>query len=195
MAEEREHRTRETKVSYKIVGNDVGVVYTTGDLAAAKRAYDRGDFGQTSTSHEQPSPYERQQWPKAFREMVAEKLKGIPLLSPQEVQRRVKYEPSTLVLNIVDGKSAKELGVIPGLVNIEFKNLKPIVDKGVSYQSSMDKDSSSEMYSLKAYNRDRPIITACTDGEQALRAVKLLKDMGFTNVSIFEGSPKGWKPE
>jgi rhodanese-related sulfurtransferase len=39
----------------------------------------------------------------------------------------------------------------------------------------------------------RPIITACESGELGCLAGKLLKDMGFSNVSILEGGTQAWK--
>jgi rhodanese-related sulfurtransferase len=42
-------------------------------------------------------------------------------------------------------------------------------------------------------DRSRPIITACESGELGCLAGKLLKDMGFSNVSILEGGTQAWK--
>ena len=38
--------------------------------------------------------------PKTFRDMVAEGREGTPMLSPQEVQRRMKEEAGTLVVDV-----------------------------------------------------------------------------------------------
>ena len=38
-----------------------------------------------------------------------------------------------------------------------------------------------------------PIITTCESGELGALAGKLLKDMGFSNVSILKGGTLAWK--
>ena len=43
--------------------------------------------------------------PKTFRDMVAEGREGTPMLSPQEVQRRMKEEAGTLVVDVIDSRT------------------------------------------------------------------------------------------
>jgi rhodanese-related sulfurtransferase len=42
-------------------------------------------------------------------------------------------------------------------------------------------------------DRARPIITVCELGPMGALGGKLLKDMGFANVSILEGGTQAWK--
>ncbi len=42
-------------------------------------------------------------------------------------------------------------------------------------------------------DRSRQIIVTCAMGPNAARGAKLLKDMGFTNVSYMEGGMEAWK--
>jgi len=42
-------------------------------------------------------------------------------------------------------------------------------------------------------DRSRPIITTCNEGMTASLGARILKEMGFTDVSIMQGGTKGWK--
>jgi rhodanese-related sulfurtransferase len=120
---------------------------------------------------------------KTFRQMVAEGREGTPMVSPQETQRRMKEEPGTLVVDVRDADGLAGTGIIPGAINVSLGTL-PI---------KADQELPEAMRSPDLKDRDRPIITTCGGGGQASLAAKLLKDMGFTNVSILEGGTNGWK--
>ena len=112
--------------------------------------------------------------PKSFRDMVAEGREGTPMLSPQEVQRRMKEESGTLVVDVRDADGLAGTGIIPGAINVSLGTL-PL---------RADTELPEAMRNQDLQDRNRPIITTCGGGGQASLAAKLLKDMGFTNVSI-----------
>jgi rhodanese-related sulfurtransferase len=120
---------------------------------------------------------------KTFRQMVAEAREGTPMVSPQETQRRMKEQPNTLVVDVRDADGLSGTGIIPGAINVSLGTL-PI---------RADQELSEAMRNPELQDRNRPIITTCGGGGQASLAAKLLKDMGFTNVSILEGGTNGWK--
>lgn len=118
---------------------------------------------------------------KTFQQMVAEGREGTPMLKPEEVQRRMKEEANTLVIDVRDADAIPE--IIPGAVNISLGTLPIRADQNVP----------EAMRNADVQDRDRPIITTCGGGGQASLAAKILKDMGFTNISILEGGTNGWK--
>jgi rhodanese-related sulfurtransferase len=120
---------------------------------------------------------------KTFRQMVAEGREGTPMLSPQEVQRRMKEEPGTLVVDVRDADGLAGTGIIPGAINVSLGTL-PL---------RADQELPEAMRNQELQDRNRPIVTTCGGGGQASLAAKVLKDMGFTNVSILEGGTNGWK--
>lgn len=120
---------------------------------------------------------------KTFRQMVAEGREGTPMLSPQEVQRRMKEEPGTLVVDVRDADGLAGTGIIPGAINVSLGTL-PL---------RADQELPEAMRNQELQDRNRPIITTCGGGGQASLAAKVLKDMGFTNISILEGGTNGWK--
>ena len=120
---------------------------------------------------------------KTFRQMVAEGREGTPLVTPQEVQQRMKDEANLLVVDVRDAQDLAGTGIIPGAVNVSLGTL-PI---------KADQELPEAMRNPDLQDRDRPIITTCGGGGQASLAAKILKDMRFTNVSILDVGTNGWK--
>ena len=120
---------------------------------------------------------------KTFRQMVAEGREGTPMVSPQEAERRMRAEPNTLVVDVRDAQDLSGTGIIPGALNVSLGTL-PL---------RADQELPEELRNPKLQDRERPIITTCGAGGQASLAAKVLKDMGFSNVSILEGGTNGWK--
>ena len=120
---------------------------------------------------------------KTFRQMVAEAREGTPTVSPQEAQRRMQEEANTLVIDVRDAQDLGGTGIIPGALNVSLGTL-PL---------RADQELPEQFRNPELQDRERPIITTCGGGGQASLAAKLLKDMGFQNVSILEGGTNGWK--
>jgi rhodanese-related sulfurtransferase len=118
---------------------------------------------------------------KTFRQMVAEGREGTPMVSPQDAQQRMQSDSKTLVVDVRDAEGLSE--IIPGAINVSLGTL-PI---------RADQEMPEAMRNADLQDRNRPIITTCGGGGQASLAAKVLKDMGFTNVSILEGGTNGWK--
>ena len=120
---------------------------------------------------------------KTFRQMVAEGREGTPMVSPPEAQRRMRAEPNTLVVDVRDAQDLGGTGIIPGALNVSLGTL-PL---------RADQELPEDVRNPELQDRERPIITTCGAGGQASLAAKVLKDMGFKNVSILEGGTNGWK--
>ena len=120
---------------------------------------------------------------KTFRQMVSEAREGIPTVDPQEAQRRVQEDPRTLVVDVRDPEDIKSTGKIPGALNVTLGTL----------AIRADQELPENFRNPELQDRSRPIITTCALGGQASLGAKVLKDMGFTNVTILEGGTKAWK--
>ncbi|MFN8526024.1 MAG: rhodanese-like domain-containing protein [Chloroflexota bacterium] len=120
---------------------------------------------------------------KSFKDMVAEGREGTPMLAPAEVQRRMNEVSGTLVVDVRDAQDLAGTGIIPGAINVSLGTL-PL---------RADLELPENFRNPDLQDRGRPIITTCGGGGQASLAAKLLKDMGFTDVSIVEGGTNGWK--
>ena len=120
---------------------------------------------------------------KTFKQMVDEGREGTPMVSPQDAQRRMKEESNTLMVDVRDAQDLSGTGIIPGAINVSLGTL-PL---------RADQELPESFRNADLQDRERPIITTCGGGGQASLAAKILKDMGFKNVSILEGGTNGWK--
>lgn len=119
---------------------------------------------------------------KTFMQMVAEAMAEVPGVSPVEAQRRMKEDANMLVVDVRDAADTRQTGSIPGALNISLGML-PV-------RADLELPEASRNPSLK--ERSRPIIVTCALGPNGARGTKVLKDMGFTNVSYLEGGMKAW---
>ena len=121
--------------------------------------------------------------PKTFPMMVTEALAQVPTISPAEASQAMRSNPDTLVIDVRDAADIAGTGIIPGAVNISLGTLTFKADNQVP----------PEWRDPNLANRSRQIITVCYSGEMGALAAKLLKDMGFTNVSALKGGTVAWK--
>jgi rhodanese-related sulfurtransferase len=56
-----------------------------------------------------------------------------------------------------------------------------------------DQELPEEWRDPRLQDRSRQLILTCQTGANAARGAKLLKDMGFTNVSVMDGGMQAWK--
>ncbi len=120
---------------------------------------------------------------KTFNQMVTEAMSEVPVINPAEAHQRMGQEPRTLVIDPRDAADIPVTGIIPGAMNISYGAL--------TYKA--DNELPPEWREPELEDRSRPIISACESGELGALAGKLLKDMGFSNVSILEGGTQAWK--
>ena len=119
---------------------------------------------------------------KTFNQMAAEAMAEVPVINAQEAYRRIQQDSNTLVIDPRDAADIPVTGIIPGAMNISYGAL--------TYKA--DHELPPEWREPELADRSRPIITACEIGPLGALAGKLLKDMGFSNVSILEGGTQAW---
>ena len=120
---------------------------------------------------------------KTFQQMVSEAMGEVPTISPAEARKRIQKDPQTLVVDVRDAADISATGIIPDALNISLGTL--------TYKADNQVEEAWREPALR--DRDRPIITTCEIGPMGALGGKLLKDMGFANVSILEGGTQAWK--
>ena len=120
---------------------------------------------------------------KTFDQMVVEALAEVPTATPTEIQQRMELDPNALVVDVRDPADIAVTGTIPGAINVPLGSL--------TYKA--DDEVPEEWRDLQLQDRTRPIITTCLKGPMGALGGKLLKDMGFTEVSILEGGVQAWQ--
>ncbi len=120
---------------------------------------------------------------KTFAQMVGEAKAEVPGLSPQEVQKRIDGGSKPLVIDVREPEGIKETGAIPSSINVPLGML-PI---------KADQELPEAVRDERLQDRTQEVVVTCAAGGQAALGAKMLKDMGFTNVSYVEGGTRGWK--
>jgi rhodanese-related sulfurtransferase len=120
---------------------------------------------------------------KTFMQIAAEAMAEVPGISPEEAQGRMKREPRVLLLDVRDAADIPVTGIVPDGVNISLGML-PV---------RADLELPEAWRDSRLQDRSRQVITTCILGPNGARGAKLLKDMGFTNVSFIKGGMQAWK--
>ena len=120
---------------------------------------------------------------KTFRDLVADAKSQVEVISPEEAQKRMQQDPSTLVVDVREPDERQENGAIPGSINVPL-GLIPL---------RADTQLAEQFRDPRLQDRDTKVITTCGGGGQAALAAKTLKDMGFTNVATIDTGTNGWK--
>ncbi len=104
-------------------------------------------------------------------------------MAPQEAQQRLDQDPGALVVDVRDAEDIPSTGLAARGLNVSLGML-PV---------KADQELPEEWRDSRLQDRSRQIIVTCQTGENAARGGKLLKEMGFTNVSYMEGGMEAWK--
>ncbi|MBT4582126.1 MAG: sulfurtransferase [Gammaproteobacteria bacterium] len=120
---------------------------------------------------------------KSFMQMVEEARAEVDSLGPTEAQKRLAQDPDALVVDVRDAADVASTGLAPGSVNISLGML-PV---------KADQELPQELRDPRLQDRSLQLIITCQTGANAARGAKLLKDMGFTNVSLMDGGMQAWK--
>ena len=103
-------------------------------------------------------------------------------ISAEQAQQRLNEDSNVLLIDVRDAADIPSTGVPAGGANISLGML-PI---------RADLELPEDWRDTRLQDRSRQIITTCPAGMNAARGAKLLKDMGFTNVSYMEGGMGAW---
>ena len=117
-----------------------------------------------------------------FMQMAEAAMAEVEGISVEESRRRIDQDPNALIIDVQDAAELSEFGLAKGGQNISLGNL-PI---------KADTELPDEWTDPGLQDRSRQIIVTCAMGPNAARGAKVLKDMGFSNVSYMEGGMQAW---
>jgi rhodanese-related sulfurtransferase len=118
-----------------------------------------------------------------FMQMAEEAMSEVDGATPDEVRQKLDEDPEALIVDVRDAAEVPSTGLAVRGVNISLGNL-PV---------KADLELPEEWRDPRLQDRARQVVTTCQTGENAARAAKLLKDMGFENVSYMAGGMEAWK--
>jgi rhodanese-related sulfurtransferase len=116
-------------------------------------------------------------------QMAEEAMSEVNGVAPDEVRQKLDEDPEALIVDVRDAAELPSTGLAVRGVNISLGNL-PV---------KADLELPEEWRDPRLQDRARQVVTTCQTGENAARAAKLLKDMGFENVSYMAGGMEAWK--
>ncbi len=120
---------------------------------------------------------------KTFMQMAKEAMAEVEGVAPQKAQQRLDQDPGALVVDVRDAEDVPSTGLAARGLNVSLGML-PV---------KADQELPEEWRESRLQDRSRQIIVTCQTGENAARGGKLLKEMGFTNISYMEGGMEAWK--
>ncbi len=119
----------------------------------------------------------------SFMQIAEEAMAQVEGISAAEVQQRMNQEPNALLVDVRDAADIPSTGLATGGLNISLGML-PV---------RADLELPEDWREPRLQDRSLPVITACQLGPNGAIGAKILKDMGFANVSYLEGGMEAWK--
>ena len=119
----------------------------------------------------------------SFMQIAEEAMAQVEGISAAEVQQRMKQDPNALLVDVRDAADIPSTGLAAGGLNISLGML-PV---------RADLELPEDWREPRLQDRSLPVITACQLGPNGAIGAKILKDMGFANVSYLEGGMEAWK--
>ena len=119
----------------------------------------------------------------SFMQIAEKAMAQVEGITAAEVQQRMKQEPNALLVDVRDAADIPSTGLATGGLNISLGML-PV---------RADLELPEDWREPRLQDRSLPVITACQLGPNGAIGAKILKDMGFANVSYLEGGMEAWK--
>ena len=119
----------------------------------------------------------------SFMQIVEAAMANVEGISPADAQQRLEKDPNALLVDVRDAGDIASTGMVSGGMNISLGML-PI---------KADLELPEDWREPGLQDRSRQVITTCQLGPNAAIGAKLLKDMGFTNVTYMDGGMEAWK--
>ena len=119
----------------------------------------------------------------SFMQLTEEAMAQVEGISVEETQRRMDQDPDALIVDVRDASDIASTGLAARGQNISLGML-PV---------KADLELPEEFRDAGLQDRSRQIVVTCQLGMNGARGAKLLKDMGFTNVTYMDGGMEAWK--
>ncbi len=119
----------------------------------------------------------------SFMQIVEAAMANVEGISPEDARQQLEQDSNALLVDVRDAGDIASTGMVSGGMNISLGML-PI---------KADLELPEDWREPGLQDRSRQVITTCQLGPNAAIGAKLLKDMGFTNVTYMDGGMEAWK--
>ena len=114
---------------------------------------------------------------KTFNDFVKESREKLEIIDSKTLSNMIKEREDLIILDVNDKEEVEQRGSIKGAVNISLGTLYYKADENVP----------ENFKDHRIQDRNKKVVVTCSLGLCAAIGGKLLKDMGFKDVSLLEG--------
>tara|TARA_S200000501_G_scaffold74502_1_gene66316 strand:- start:10766 stop:11164 length:399 start_codon:yes stop_codon:yes gene_type:complete len=122
---------------------------------------------------------------KTFNDLVTESRGELDIINSIELNRMIEKNEEMVIIDVNDKEEVDQRGMIEGAINVSLGTLHYKADDEVPENF---KDS-------RIQDREKKVVVTCGLGLCAAVGGKLLKDMGFKDVSLLEGGVTKWQED
>merc|ERR1712242_240967 len=101
----------------------------------------------------------------------------------------ISEDGSEPIIDVRSRKELKETGKIPNSHNVPLAEIREMAFKGLSAEEFKIK------YGFERPQRDEPFVLTCRSGRRARVASKILRDLGYSAIKVYDGSWNDWVAE
>ena len=122
---------------------------------------------------------------KTFNDFVEESREELEIIDSKTLDNLIKEEEDMVILDVNDKEEVEQRGRVKGAVNVSLGTLYYKADENVP----------ENFKDPRIQDRNKKVVVTCSLGVCAAIGGKLLKDMGFKDVSLLDGGVTKWKED
>tara|TARA_B100001250_G_scaffold287557_1_gene249386 strand:- start:1448 stop:1840 length:393 start_codon:yes stop_codon:yes gene_type:complete len=122
---------------------------------------------------------------KTFNDLVEKSREDLEIIDSKTLNNMINQKEDMVIIDVNDKEDVDQRGMVEGAVNISLGTLYYKADKNVP----------EDFKDQRIQDRNKKVVVTCGLGLCAAIGGKLLKDMGFKNVSLLEGGVTKWQED
>ena len=122
---------------------------------------------------------------KTFSGMVEESRENLDIIDSHALNKMIENKEDMVIIDVNDKEDVDESGMVEGALNISLGTLYYKADENVP----------EDFKDQRIQDRNKKVVVTCGLGLCAAIGGKLLKDMGFNDVSLLEGGVTKWQED
>ena len=122
---------------------------------------------------------------KTFSGMVEESREDLDIIDSHALNNMIENKEDMVIIDVNDKEDVDQRGMVEGAINISLGTLYYKADENVP----------EDFKDQRIQDRNKKVVVTCGLGLCAAIGGKLLKDMGFKDVSLLEGGVTKWQED
>ena len=122
---------------------------------------------------------------KTFSGMVEKSREGLEIIDSHALNNMIENKEDMVIIDVNDKEDVDQRGMVEGALNISLGTLYYKADENVP----------EDFKDQRIQDRNKKVVVTCGLGLCAAIGGKLLKDMGFKDVSLLEGGVTKWQED